>query len=87
LSKGDRVGQRGAAVDHRAIGFEVGARVEQRIENLDVIAAGGPVKRCLAVRAGERGVDVGSRGDQEAHRLPGVGEVPRPVRSDVQERR
>ena len=64
LPEGDGVGHRGAAADHGAVGFDVGAGVEQRVERLDVVAAGRPVQRRLGVRAGEARVDVGARGDQ-----------------------
>ena len=86
LAEGDGVGHRGAAGDHGAVGLDVGAGVEQRVERLDVVAAGRPVQRRLAVRAGEARVDVGARGDQRGDLRGRLGNVARPVGDDVQQR-
>jgi hypothetical protein len=84
--KATAVGERRAAVDDRAVGFVICAGIKYRVEDVDVVAAGGPVKRCLAVRAGEPGVDVGSRCDQDADGVLCVGEVAGVVGCDVQQR-
>ena len=59
LAVGDRVGDRCAAGDDGAVGFDVGAGVQERVERVDVVAAGRPVQGRLAVRAGKARVDVG----------------------------
>ena len=82
-----RVGERRAAADHRSARLDVGAGVEQGVERRDVVAAGGPVQRCLGVRAASKaGVDVGSGSDEGRDDGGAVGMVPGPVRRDVQER-
>lgn len=51
------VRQRGAAGDDAAGRLDVGARVDERVQHLHVVAAGRPVQRRLLVRAVEPGVD------------------------------
>ena len=69
-----------------ARGLDVGAGVEQRVERLDVVAAGRPVQRRLAVRPGEPRVDVGARGDQRPDLRRRLGHVAGPVGDHVQQR-
>lgn len=59
--------------------------VEEGVEDLDVVAASRPVQRCLAVRAGEAGVDVGSGGDEHCDGLGPVGVKAGPVGDDVEQ--
>ena len=76
---------RGAAADHGPVGLDVGARIEQRVERLDVVAARGPVQRSLGVRTGEARVDVGAGGDQRTDLGGRLGDVAGPVGDDVQQ--
>ena len=76
-----RVGERGAAADDRAAGFDVGADVQERVQRFNVVAAGRPVQWCLGVvaDAGRGDVDEGGNGAAD------VREVAKPVRGDKQE--
>jgi hypothetical protein len=85
LPKRPGVRQRGAAGDDAAGRLDVGARVDERVQHLHVVAAGRPVQRRLLVRAAEPGVDLGARLDQERHGRGAVGEVAGPVGGDVQQ--
>jgi len=58
LCERGRVVEWGAARDDSAVGLDVRAGVQQRVEGLDVVAGGGPMQRGFGVRAGEPGVDV-----------------------------
>ena len=84
LAEGDGVGHRGAAADHGAAGLDVGARVEQRVDRLDVVAARRPVQRRLGVRAGEPRVGVGAGRHERGDLLARLRDVARPVGDDVQ---
>jgi hypothetical protein len=76
----------GAAADQGAVCLDVSARVEQRVERLDVVAARRPVQRGLGVRAGEARVDVGASRDKRADLGRRLGRVAGPVGDDVQQR-
>ena len=71
LAESDGVGQRRPAAA-RTGGLDGGAGVEERVERLDVVAAGRPVQRCLRVRAGEAGVDVRAGRDERGDLLGAV---------------
>ena len=66
--------------------LDVGAGTEERVEDLDVVAAGGPMQRGHRVGAGEAGVDLGARRDQHADNRGAIGMVAGPVDGDVQQR-
>ena len=76
LTERRRVGQRCAAVDNRSGRFEVRAKLEQRVEDRDVIGAGRPVQRRLLVWTDETSVDLRAGADQDPHGLAPVGELP-----------
>ena len=86
LTEGGGVVQGSSAADDCAGRLDVRTGVEQRVENLDVVAAGGPVQRGLGVGAVEAGVDVGAGGDEHADDGGSVGVVAGPVSGDVQQR-
>jgi hypothetical protein len=86
LRERSRIGEGGAAGNDGAGRLDVGTGVDEGIEGLDVVAAGGPVERRLGVRPGEPGVDVSPGFDQRGDGRRHVGEVARPVRRDVQQR-
>jgi hypothetical protein len=81
------VGQRRAPADHCAGRFDVRSGVDQGLENVEVVAAGRSVERCLGVSAAaEPRVHVGASLDERAHDRRTVGEVSGPIRGDVQQR-
>lgn len=86
LPERPRIIQRRTATDHRTRGVDVRPGVQQRVEHLDVVAAGRPMQRRLLVRPGEPGVHLGTRRHQRGHRCRTARIVPRPVRDDVQQR-
>ena len=82
-----RVGERRPAPEHGARRGDVGAGVEQGIEDVDVVAAGGPVQRRLGVGVEAAGrTRVGAGGHDAPHDLGPVREVTRPVRRRVEQR-
>jgi hypothetical protein len=85
LPERDRVGHGGASADDGSVGFDVSARVEQRVHGHHVIAAGRPLQRRLGVRAGEPGIDPGARGHQRGDDGGTVREVTGPLRDHVQQ--
>jgi hypothetical protein len=68
LAERPRVVERGAAADDRAGRLDVRSRVEQAVDQRDVVAAGRPHQLGLPIAA-EAGVDVGARLDQRRERL------------------
>jgi hypothetical protein len=75
------------AAEHRPRRLHVGSRIEQRIKYGDVIAACGPVQRCLGVEAVPAvGIHIGASRDQTFHNCRAVGEMPWPVCRSVQQR-
>src|SRR6185437_3433554 len=63
---------------------DVGAAVDQRGCDVDVVATGCPVQRRFGARLAVSVVRVGAGRDQDANDLRAVGEVARPVGDDVQ---
>jgi hypothetical protein len=86
LSERPGIRERGTVADHAAGRVDVSPGVEQRVQHLDVIAARRPVQRRLGMWPAEARVDVGSGLDQGDHGRRAVGEMPRPVRRDMQQR-
>jgi len=86
LPKRHRVGQRCVNANHCTGRFNVGARVEQRVQHRNVIAACGPMKRRLGVWAGKPGVDICSSLNQCGDGRRAVRKMSWPVRGDVQQR-
>src|SRR5207248_6010645 len=78
----DRVVQWGA--DGSAGGFEVGAGVDERVGDVEVVGAGGPVQRRLRRIAAGVGVGVGAGRDEHSYDVGAVGVVAGPVGDDVQ---
>jgi hypothetical protein len=62
--------------------FDIRAAVDQRARDINIVAARGPMKRCLITRMS--GVRVGSRRNQYLHNLPTIREIARPVGGDMQ---
>jgi hypothetical protein len=87
LSERDRVVERRPTANDGAGRLDVGAGVEQGIENPDVVAARSSVQRRLSMAAArERRIDVGAGPDESGHRAGPVRMVARPVGGDVQQR-
>ena len=86
LPERDGIGQWSTASDDRSRRFDVGSSIEKRIEHVDVIAAGGPVKRCLRVGTGESRVHIGAGIDQHGDARRPIWKVSRPVGRHVQKR-
>ena len=86
LTERDGVRQRAVAVDHRPWRLDVRPGLDERVEHLDVVAAGRPMQRPLGVPSAERRVDVRARRDEPGHDRATVGEIARPVGRDVQRR-
>ena len=51
MSECHSICERGAAADNRASRFDIRTVIEQSIEHRNIVTAGGPMKRCLAVAA------------------------------------
>src|SRR5204863_117529 len=70
--------------------LDIGASIEQSVQDRHVVAAGGPVQWGLTmlfrVRMENGGAGIRTRRNECRYRPRGVGEVPRPVRHDMQER-
>ena len=81
-----RVHERRTAGDHRTVGLDVGAGVEQGVEHGDVVAARRPVQRRLGVRPGEPGVHVGAELGEHRDGRGAVREVSGPVGDHVHQR-
>jgi hypothetical protein len=84
LRKDHGVIERGTVAEHAAVALDAGARGNQRVDGLDVVAARRPVQRRLSVLAGVPRVHVSTCGRQHRDGSTHVREVPRPVRSGVQ---
>ena len=84
LADRDGIGEGTPAVDHRPWRLDVRARLDQRVEHLDVVTAGGPMQPPFGVRTTERGVDVRARRDKRGHDRATVGKVARPVGEHMQ---
>jgi hypothetical protein len=80
----DRVVEWGS--DRAVWDFHVGAAVDERGRDVDVVAAGRPVQRRLGAWLGVSVVGVGAGRDEDGDDLRAVGEVARPVGHDVQRR-
>src|SRR5918995_6531659 len=65
--------------------LDAGTDVDEHIEDVDVVAARGPMQRRLGVGPGDAGVDVGTCGCKHGHGGGAVGEMARPIGRDVQE--
>ncbi len=83
--KGDGVGERGQTTDDSTESLDIGSVIEQGVEGVDIVAAGGPVEgRFGMVHAESRGIDLGAVGDQRGDGLASVEEVAGPVGGDVE---
>src|SRR5207248_1462388 len=80
------VGQRCAATDNTAGSLDVGPVIEECIDYINVIAAGGPVERGLGVASRKQGIDFGPISDQCDHGRYIVRKVSRPVSGYVEQR-
>ena len=80
-----RIGHRRSSSDDGADGLDVGARIQQRVEDGHVVATGRPVQRRLAGPADPPGVDIRAGTNQQAHDHRSVREVAGPVGRDVEE--
>src|SRR6266545_1579165 len=70
-----------ATGDHCSRRFDVSASIEQRVERLNVVAAGWPVQRCLFVWPRAPRIDIGAGRDERRYRLPDVRKVTWPIDS------
>jgi hypothetical protein len=65
--------------------FEISASVNECGRDIDVVAACGVVQRRLGLSGtGGRGVGVSTGVDQQVHDVRPLGEVPRPIRDDME---
>src|SRR6266536_174466 len=75
-----------ATGDHCSRRFDVSASLEQRVERLNIVAAGWPVQRCLFVWSRAPGVDIGAGRHKRPYRLADVWKVTGPINSRADER-
>jgi len=85
LPERHRIRERRAAPDYSAGSLDIRAVIEQRIERLDIVAAGRPVKRRLGMAPFECCVHVGAVRYQNRHNGPYVRKVAGPVRRHVEQ--
>jgi hypothetical protein len=75
-----------SAADHCHRRFDIRTAIEQRIQDFDVVTAGGSVKRCFRMWSIKARVAIGAGIDQHRDRGSGVRKVSGPIRRDMQER-
>ncbi len=85
LAEAACVGERGAAPDDGARGFDVGARLEESVEHEDIVVARRPVQWGLAVGSVEAGVGVRAGRHEDGDDRGTAREMTGPVREDVQQ--